>query len=96
MYARVMGSPTLDSTLLKQVCSTKYLGVFLDQHLTWQVHVDYSMFLVGLEENFLPLIELRVSPGVLQLLHQVYILPIIFWTTVMLCGCHRILLPLVI
>ena len=32
---------TLDGTVLKQVCSTKYLGVYLDQHLTWQSHVDY-------------------------------------------------------
>jgi len=32
---------TLDGTALKQVCSTKYLGVYLYQHLTWQAHVDY-------------------------------------------------------
>ena len=36
-------SLTLDGTLLKQVCSTKYLGAFLDQHLIWQVHVDYVL-----------------------------------------------------
>jgi len=34
---------TLDGTVLKQVCSTKYLGVYLDYHLTWQSHVDYVL-----------------------------------------------------
>jgi len=32
---------TLVSVILKQVCSTKYLGVYLDEHLTWKAHVDY-------------------------------------------------------
>jgi len=34
---------TLDGAILKQVCSTKYLGLYLDQHLTWQAHVDYVL-----------------------------------------------------
>ena len=25
----------LDGAILKQVCSTKYLGVYFDRHLTW-------------------------------------------------------------
>jgi len=33
----------LYGVILKQVCSTKYLGVYLDQHLTWQPHVDYVL-----------------------------------------------------
>ena len=34
---------TLDSAILKQVCSTKYVSMYLDQHLTWQAHVDYVL-----------------------------------------------------
>ena len=29
--------------VLKQVYSTKYLDVHLDQHLTWQAHVNYVL-----------------------------------------------------
>jgi len=28
---------------LKQVSTTKYLGVYLNQHLTWQPQVDYVL-----------------------------------------------------
>ena len=31
---------TLDGAILEQVCSTK---VYLDQHLTWQAHLDYVL-----------------------------------------------------
>jgi len=66
---------TLDGAALKQVCSTKYLDVYLDQHLTWQVHVNYvfnrvrrKLFAIG---------QVKTSSQVLQLLYQAYIVPII-------------------
>ena len=33
----------LDGAALKQVCTTKYLGVYFDQHLTWDTHVNYFL-----------------------------------------------------
>ena len=34
---------SLNGNVLKQVSSTKYLGVYIDQHLTWQTHIDYIL-----------------------------------------------------
>jgi len=34
---------SLDDSELKQVSSTKYLGLYIDSHLTWQNHVDYVL-----------------------------------------------------
>ena len=34
---------SLGDSLLRQVSSTKYLGVCIDSHLTWQNHIDYVM-----------------------------------------------------
>ena len=33
----------LDGAALKQTCTTKYLGVYFDQHLTWDTHVNYVL-----------------------------------------------------
>ena len=30
---------SLNGSVLKQVSSTKYLGVYIDQHLIWQTHI---------------------------------------------------------
>ena len=32
---------TLEGSLIRQVDSTKFLGVFLDQHLSWKTHINY-------------------------------------------------------
>src|ERR1043165_3670649 len=34
-------SLSLNSSPIAQVDSTKFLGVFIDQHLTWKTHIDY-------------------------------------------------------
>ena len=34
---------SLHDSILKQVSSTKYLGVFTNQHLTWRSHIDYVL-----------------------------------------------------
>jgi len=67
---------TLDGIVLRQVCSTKYLGVYLDQHLTWQAHVDYVLSRV--RQKLFAINRVKpASSQVLQLLYQAYILPII-------------------
>jgi len=66
---------TLDGATLKQVCSTKYLGVYLDQHLTWQVHVNYVFNRV--RRKLFAMGRVKTSSQVLQLLYQAYIVPII-------------------
>ena len=66
----------LDGAILKQVCSTKYLGVYFDRHLTWQVHVDYVLGRV--RRKLFAMNRVRpASSRVLQLLYQAYILPVL-------------------
>ena len=67
---------TLDGDILRQVSSTKYLGVYLDQHLTWQAHVDYVLSRVRRKLSAVNRVKLA-SSNVLQLLYQAYILPIL-------------------
>ena len=32
---------TLENTVIKQVTQTKFLGVLIDQHLSWIPHIDF-------------------------------------------------------
>ena len=32
---------TLENTVIKQVTETKFLGVLIDQHLSWKPHIDF-------------------------------------------------------
>ena len=34
---------SLDNSFLRQVSSTRYLGVCIDSHLTWKYHIEYVM-----------------------------------------------------
>ena len=31
----------LENTVIKQVMETKFLGVLIDQHLSWKPHIDF-------------------------------------------------------
>ena len=33
---------TLENTVIKQVTETKFLGVFINQHLSWKPHIDFA------------------------------------------------------
>ena len=32
---------SLENTVIKQVTETKFLGVLIDQHLSWKPHIDF-------------------------------------------------------
>ena len=66
---------SLHDSILKQVSSTKYLGVFIDQHLTWRSHIDYVLRRV--RENIYSINRLNPHSTVKKLLYQVCLLPII-------------------
>ena len=74
-------SLSLNGSVLKQVPSTKYLGVYIDQYLTWQNHIDYVLRRV--RGKVYAINRLNPPPTVKKLLYQV---SCPFLTTVMLCG----------
>ena len=65
---------SLNGSVLKQVSSTKYLGVYIDQHLTWQTHIDYILRLA--RGKVYSINRLNPPPAVRKLLYQGYILPV--------------------
>jgi len=73
---------SLNGNVLKQVSSTKYLGLYIDQHLTWQDHIDYIMKRV--RGKIYSINRLNPPPTVRKLLYQAYILPVLDYRDVVL------------
>ena len=65
----------LNDSALKQVSVTKYLGVYFDQHLTWDCHVNYVLKRVRRKLYMINCLR-PIAPKVLQLLNQAFVLPI--------------------
>ena len=65
---------SLNGSVLKQVPSTKYLGVYIDQHLTWQSHID--CILRRVRGKVYSINRINPPPMVRKLLYQGYVLPI--------------------
>ena len=65
----------LNGSILKQVSSTKYLGLYIDQHLTWQDQINYVMKRV--RGKIYAINRLSPPPTVRKLLYQAFILPIL-------------------
>ena len=66
----------LNGDILRQVSTTRYLGIHIDQHLTWNTHIEYILNRVKGKlyciNRFRP-----VSSKILRLLYQAYIMPIL-------------------
>ena len=61
--------------VLACVTSTRYLGVIIDQHLSWKSHVDYVLKRIRCKSYALH--RLKLLPGhLLSQLYQAFILPI--------------------
>ena len=86
----------LNDSALKQVSVMKYLGVYFDQHLTWDCHVNYVLKRVRRKLYNIMINCLRpVTPKVLQLLHQAFVLPIFdycdaVWSPSNVCCIRRL------
>ena len=74
----------ISGQVLSQVPFTKYLGVFIDQNLTWQKHSE-SMSFRGLGGSFIVYIacSLYLSQSYFNCIVVLYFL---FLTIVILCG----------
>ena len=62
----------LNGAALKQVYTTKYLGVYIDQHLTWDTPVNYILKRVRGKLYALNCLK-PVSPKLFHLLYKVFV-----------------------
>ena len=74
---------------LTQIPCTKYLGVFIDQHLTWQKHTEYVLKRIRGKVHCLYRL-LPLSDAILFQLYRSFILPVIDYTATLSKSMERI------
>ena len=76
----------LNGDVLREVSTKKYLGVHIDQHLTWNTHITYM--LNRIRSKLYCINRLRpVACKVLRLLYQTYIMPILDYCDIVWSPC---------
>ena len=76
----------LNGDVLRQVSTIKYLGVHIDQHLTWNTHITYMLNRIRSELYCINGLR-PVACKVLRLLYQAYIMPILDYCDIVWSPC---------
>ena len=79
-------SITLQSTLLRQVHKHKVLGVYIDQELKWQTHIEYICKIVSRNLFLLKKLRLYVNVDARKLFFQAHCLSHINYASTIWCN----------
>jgi len=78
---------SINGTLIKQVQSTKFLGVYLDQHLNWTTHIDSIIGKISKTCGILNKLKYRLPMTILLTIYQSLILPYLQYCAIVWANC---------
>ena len=65
----------IDSNPIHQISNTKFLGVYIDEHLTWQTHINYISGKISKGIGILKKAKRYLNKSTLHLLYYTFIYP---------------------
>ena len=77
----------LDNTVLDRVSHTKYLGVLIDENLTWKYHIDCVSKTLSRNISIMNKLKYFVPDRILHTLYCTFILPYIKYG-ILIWGIH--------
>jgi len=77
----------INGTLIKQVQSIKFLGVYLDQHLNWTTHIDSITGKISKTCGILNKLKYRLPKAILLTIYQSLILPYLQYCAIVWANC---------
>jgi hypothetical protein len=80
---------TIGHYQLKRVMEYKYLGVFLDDSLTWKSHVEYITTKVGKRLGLLRRTRKDLTANAANMIYKTFILPILDYCDSVWACCNR-------
>ena len=73
---------TLENTVIKQATETKFLGVFIDQHLLWKPHIDFVSKKILKSVEIIAKASFYLSPQTLMTLYYSLVYPFLTYCNV--------------
>jgi len=70
-----LGKVIIDAKEIPQVSSVKFLGVYVDQHLTWKTHIEQISRKIAINIGIIKRISYILSPHILLTLYYTMIYP---------------------
>lgn len=86
----------IDNNILREVSSQKLLGLFVDKHLTWNVHIDSMILKISRKLSLMKLLSKYIPTQSLIQFYNAYILPLfdygcITWGSTAVYNIDRLL-----
>ena len=73
---------TLENTVIKQVTETKFLGVLIDQHLSWKPHIDFVSKKISKSVGIIAKARFYLSSQTLMILYYSLVYPFLTYCNV--------------
>ena len=73
---------TLENTVIKQVTETKFLGVLIDQHLSWKPHIDFVSKQISKSVRIIAKARFYLSSQTLMTLYYSLVYPFLTYCNV--------------
>lgn len=78
----------VNDTTISHVSSQKLLGLYIDEHLNWSIHIDHLCKLISSKISLLQQLSNYVPTHAQKLFYQGYILPLLDYGSVT-CVCYK-------
>ena len=73
---------TLENAVIKQVKETKFLGVLIDQHLSWKPHIDFVSKKISKSVGIIVKAHFYLSSQTLMILYYSLVYPFLTYCNV--------------
>lgn len=91
------GTVLIDNTVIPEVTSVKFLGVFIDQHITWNDHINHISLKIAKNVGIISRLAYLLPTNILLTLYYSLIYPYLaycnmIWATNYISRLHRVII----
>ena len=83
----------INGLMVKRVCVCKFLGIFIDEGLTWRNHVQYVYIKLAKSVSMIKVASFHMSRDILTSMFHSFVLPYLRYDILILENIYFCILP---